>query len=118
MVELTEIRTIDTLMQWIEENVPEDNRGTNGSIRDEAEWFLACMQAASMSENSLKDNAHICLYGMPTINGNDLEAANILDVIWQDVDFDAENGDDNECSLEYALEELTTSISRHWDIEI
>ncbi len=108
-MELKEIRTIETLMKWIEENIK--NRMCGGDLREEAEWFLACSYAAGWSENRTKDNAYFVLEGMTPLKGNDEEAKNHIDIFWEDADHDAEYLDD-------AIETLKNQLEWHWAITI
>ena len=108
-MEIKDIRTITTLKKWIKENIK--NRICCGTLRDEAEWFLACSEVMSWCDNRVKDNAYFILEGIPALKGNDEVANESIMRYWEDSDEDPEYLDD-------AIEMFTNVIQNHWAIEI
>ena len=88
-MEIKDIRTIKQLISYLRKNISKDARNTQGTWREEAEWFLACVSARGWSENRTKDNAYFALEGVTALKGNDDEAARIIGTFFEDADYAA-----------------------------
>lgn len=109
--EIKDIRDIDSLMMWITENIHMSERLTGDKgIRAEAEWFLACNEAASWLDNRRKDNAYFVLNGITPLKGNNEQARRMLMINWDDSDYDSVN-------LPCAIESMEMQLANHFNIE-
>lgn len=109
-MKVADIRNIQKLMEWIDEN---DLTGSESSLRRQAEWFLACLQARILYDCTVKDNASLFLNGITPIKDNHKEANSIIMSYWEDSDYDNDT-----FALEDAVTNFTADLSYHFGVPL
>lgn len=69
---MTEFKTGANVANWIEANVPASQRETHKTAEAAAIWWLACQQAESYREMSMRELSQMLVDGLPALTLDDV----------------------------------------------